>query len=168
MNRWAIISSRAKESIPHFLVTLLSSRWGKVFKYLTLELFNTRCTHLCHSLPIYALVGNSLQVNLWEVRITQICCPKIRVTYQCEPVVDHRLWTGLEPVVNQLWTGCEPVGNWMWTGCEPVANQLWTIVNQLRTNVTHTVFPHIVSVETILFWIWKSKGRSTKGQSHST
>ena len=25
----------------------------------------------------------------------------------------------------------------------------------------HTVFPHIVSAETILFWIWKSKGHST-------
>ena len=25
----------------------------------------------------------------------------------------------------------------------------------------HTVFPHIVFAETILFWIWKSKGHST-------
>ena len=25
----------------------------------------------------------------------------------------------------------------------------------------YTVFPHIVSAETILFWIWKSKGHST-------
>ena len=24
-----------------------------------------------------------------------------------------------------------------------------------------TVFPHIVSAETIVFWIWKSKGHST-------
>ena len=27
--------------------------------------------------------------------------------------------------------------------------------------VIYTVFPHIVSAETILFWIWKSKGHST-------
>ena len=27
-----------------------------------------------------------------------------------------------------------------------------------------TVFPHIVSAETILFWIWKSKGYSKQGQ----
>ena len=27
-----------------------------------------------------------------------------------------------------------------------------------------TVYPHIVSAETILFWIWKSKGHSTQGQ----
>ena len=26
---------------------------------------------------------------------------------------------------------------------------------------TYTVFPHIVSTDTILFWIWKSKGHST-------
>jgi hypothetical protein len=25
----------------------------------------------------------------------------------------------------------------------------------------NTVFPHIVSAETILFWIWKSKSHST-------
>ena len=30
----------------------------------------------------------------------------------------------------------------------------------LRVNIV-TVFPHIVSAETILFWIWKSKGHST-------
>jgi hypothetical protein len=34
----------------------------------------------------------------------------------------------------------------------------WRIHTQL------TVFPHIVSAETILFWIWKSKGQSTQGQ----
>ena len=27
--------------------------------------------------------------------------------------------------------------------------------------ITITVFPHIVSAETILFWIWKSKGHTT-------
>ena len=30
-----------------------------------------------------------------------------------------------------------------------------------KTTVSDTVFPHIVSAETILFWIWKSKGHST-------
>ena len=29
------------------------------------------------------------------------------------------------------------------------------------THKLTTVFPHIVSEETILFWIWKSKGHST-------
>ena len=28
-------------------------------------------------------------------------------------------------------------------------------------HITCTVFPHIVSAETILFWIWKSKGHNT-------
>ena len=38
-------------------------------------------------------------------------------------------------------------------------------INLLKSNkgkkTTYTVFSHIVSTDTILFWIWKSKGHST-------
>ena len=40
-------------------------------------------------------------------------------------------------------------------------NLNWNCLKELKM---HTVFPHIVSAETILFWIWKSKGHSTYGQ----
>ena len=39
----------------------------------------------------------------------------------------------------------------------------------IALNFTYTGFPHIVSEEIILFWIWKAKGHSTvhKGKGHS-
>ena len=43
----------------------------------------------------------------------------------------------------------------------------WTMLWRITINSLHnegTVFPHIVSAETILFWIWKSKGHSAYGQ----
>ena len=41
----------------------------------------------------------------------------------------------------------------------------WSVFGVFQLNpFSITVFPHIVSAETILFWIWKSKGHSTKGQ----
>ena len=47
---------------------------------------------------------------------------------------------------------------------EPQANDVifGTMVLYYKNNVnTYTVFPHIFSAETILFWIWKCKGHST-------
>ena len=51
----------------------------------------------------------------------------------------------------------------IWKAEIPIHYTTWATVEQALLNheILITVFPHMVSAETILFWIWKSKGHST-------
>ena len=49
-----------------------------------------------------------------------------------------------------------------WSWAELLKIHVLTLLSHLNAQrFQFTVFPHIVSAETILFWIWKSKGHST-------
>ena len=99
---------------------------------------------------------NSFSVDLQNQIISKGCSSYrlcFKYVYQISSIIEFYTWSAA--VLNAIKNDQKTRGN-LKTYSRTILFLKW-----LEYIKVGTVYPHIVSAETILFWIWKSKGHST-------